>query len=642
MLFSNIRADSRNQECGFVYTFHRRYMRERLRGVLVLLVLFLILLETLARQPNLTIPLRWLDYVARDSFVRIHGAEEVSDVVIVAIDDTSFAWTGYQWPWPRAYLAEIIDAISAGDPAVIGVDILLVERSADAAGDRALVEAVERAPQSVLLVRHFQHGGAETLAKPWPELRAAATALGTSPLVLDSDAVLRRTPAYTTFNGEIVYNWIFHLARLFLNVPPPEQPAPDGLTFAGQRVPLYDGTLWIKYFGPAGTFPTYSAVQVVEGDVLREHPDAFRGKIVLLGVTSPTLQDVYPTPFSAKERMAGVEVFANAVETVLRGRFLREAPLWFSWVLTALMAALAWRIVQARAIWKHLLFVLLGMLVYLFVAYWVFVEGDFFLPAGGPLLALALGVLLSLGIRAATEEVEKRRVRQLFSRFVSPQVVEQLLEMDDLSALNRRTELTVLFSDIRNFTALSEHLTPEEVVSLLNLYLEAMTTVIHQCGGTVDKYEGDAILAFFGAPLPLPDHPEKAVEAALAMREALREFKAKWRGEFPLPEDFDIGVGISTGEVFVGLLGPGERLNYTVIGDHVNLAVRLQEATKTYNWPVLLGETTAARVKDAFELEFVEAAHLKGRSQAVGVYKLLGRKAEPTRDDGSENATDRQ
>ena len=610
-------------------TLYRRYTSERLRlAIFALWVLFFLLMEAFGRRPGVATLLRRADYLTWDFFVRVHEVEVPSDVVIVAIDDTSFAWTGYQWPWPRAYLAEIVDAISAGEPAVIGIDILLVERSYDAAGDQALAEAVARAPQSVLLVRRFQQGDAETLAQPWFELRSAATALGISPLVFDGDAVLRRTPAYTTYNNEAIYNWVFHLARLFLGVPPPQQPSPQALMFAGQQVPLRDGALWINYFGPAGTYPTYSAVHVVEGDVLREKPDAFRGKIVLLGVTSPTLQDVYPTPFSAKERMAGVEVMANAVETVLSGRFLHEAPLWAAWVVTLLAAGLAWWTLRIRTVWKQLLLVFLGMVSCVLGAYLAFVKGGLFLTVSGPALTLLFGVLFPMTARAATEEMEKRRVRQLFSRFVSPQVVQQLLEVEDLNAMNRRTELTVLFSDIRNFTTLAERLTPEEVVSLLNLYLEAMTAVIHRCGGTVDKYEGDAILAFFGAPLPLPDHPHKAVEAALAMREALQEFKAKWHDKLPLPENFDIGVGISTGEVFVGLVGTEERWNYTVIGDHVNLAARLQDATKHYNWPILVGETTAERVKDAFLLEFVEEAHLKGRSQAVGVYKVLGRKEE--------------
>ena len=601
----------------------RRFFSLTILGVLVVLFLGL---ETIGRLPGRMTPLLRVDLATEDFLMRLHAPPPPQDVVIVAIDDASFAWTGYQWPWPRAYLAKIVDAITAGEPQAVGVDILLSERSDDPAGDQALAEAVARAPYVVLPVLRFEQGGAETLAQPWPELRAQADALGIAPMVLDEDAVLRRLPAYTTFNGEIFYNWAFYLAARRLGVSPPQNPSPEGVDFAGQRVPLENGSLLVNFYGPAGAFPTYSAVSVAEGDVLREHPDAFRGKIVLLGATALTLQDLYPTPFSATKRTAGVEITANAVETLIHARYLRHAPLWVAWLLTVVAVTVAWGVLTVRAVWKQLLLVVGGVLGYLAAVYLVFVHGGLWLPVGGPVLTLLFGVFFPSVERAVVEEMEKRRVRQLFSRFISPAMVERLLEVEDLSALNRRANLSILFSDIRNFTTLSESLAPEDVVSLLNPYLEAMTAVIHRYGGTVDKYEGDAILAFFGAPLPLPNHPKQAVEAALAMQDALQAFKEKWRGKLPLPEDFDIGIGVSTGEVFVGLLGPEDRLNYTVIGDRVNLAARLQGATKRYHWPVLIDDRTAALVEDAFELEFVESAYLKGKTQAVGIYKVLGKK----------------
>ena len=601
----------------------RRFFSLAILGVLVALFLGL---EIIGRLPGKMTPLLRADLATEDFLMRLRGPLQPQDVVIVAIDDASFAWTGYQWPWPRAYLAKIVEAITAGEPQAVGIDILLSERSDDPAGDQALVEAVARAPCVVLPVRRFEQGGAETLVQPWPELRAQADALGVAPMVLDGDAVLRRLPAYTVFNGQTFYNWAFYLAAKHMDVSSPQHPSPEGVDFAGRRVPLENGALLVNFYGPAGTFPTYSAASVAEGDVLREHPDAFRGKIVLLGATTLTLQDVYPTPFSASKRTAGVEITANAVETLIHANFLRRAPLWVEWLLTFVAMAVAWGVLTVRTVWKQLLLVLGGVLAYLAAVYLVFAHGNLWLPVGGPVLTLLLGVFLPSVERAVVEEMEKRRVRQLFSRFISPAMVERLLEVEDLSTLNRRANLAILFSDIRNFTTLSESLAPEEVVSLLNPYLETMTAVIHRYGGTVDKYEGDAILAFFGAPLPLPDHPSQAVEAALAMREALRAFKEAWRGKLPLPEDFDIGIGVSTGEVFVGLLGPEDRLNYTVIGDRVNLAARLQDATKRYHWPILIDDHTAALVEDAFELEFVEAAYLKGKTQAVGIYKVLGKK----------------
>ncbi len=607
--------------------FRRSVVHHRLHlAILALLLLIALAGETIGRFPGRSTPLETMDYATHDFFMRARGTLPAQDVVVVAIDDASFAWTGYQWPWPRAYLAKIVNAINQGEPAVVGLDILLAERSDDPAGDQALAEAIAAAPNAVLLVRRFQQNGSETLAQPWPALREAATALGISALSLDEDAVLRRVLAYTTFADQVYYNWVFDLAGLKLGVAPPSHPSPSGLDFNGRRVPLENGMLLINYAGPPGTFTTYSAVSVAEGDVLAQNPDAFRDKVVLIGVTSPTLQDIYPTPFSATRRMAGVEVVANAVEMLLHGNYLRRAPLWADWLLTLLAVLFAWGVLRWESPWKQVVAVIGGLVGYGVVAYLVFLKAGLYLAIAGPAVVMLFGVLFPLVERAVAEEMEKRRVRQLFSRFISPKMVEQLLAVEDLSTLNRRAELSILFSDIRNFTTLSERLSPEEVVALLNPYLEAMTAVIHRHGGTVDKYEGDAILAFFGAPLPLEDHAKRAVRAAWEMREALAAFKAEWTGRSPLPEDFDIGIGISTGEVFVGLLGPEDRLNYTVIGDHVNLAARLQDATKRYGWPILISETTAEQVADEFELEFVEAARLKGKTQAVGIYKVLGPK----------------
>ncbi len=183
----------------------RRFFSLTILGVLVVLFLGL---ETIGRLPGRMTPLLRVDLATEDFLMRLHVSPPPQDVVIVAIDDASFAWTGYQWPWPRAYLAKIVDAITAGEPQAVGVDVLLSERSDDPAGDQALAEAVARAPYVVLPVLRCEQGGAETLAQPWPELRAQADALGIAPMVLDEDAVLRRLPAYTTFNGEIFY-WTF-------------------------------------------------------------------------------------------------------------------------------------------------------------------------------------------------------------------------------------------------------------------------------------------------------------------------------------------------------------------------------------------------------------------------------------------------
>jgi adenylate cyclase len=211
----------------------------------------------------------------------------------------------------------------------------------------------------------------------------------------------------------------------------------------------------------------------------------------------------------------------------------------------------------------------------------------------------------------------------MFSRFISPEMVTQLLDTQDISSLNKRTELTILFSDIRGFTTISERLSPEEVVGLLNPYLEVMSEVIHKHGGTVDKYEGDAIVAFFGEPMPFPDHALRAAKASLEMRLELKILTDGWKAEGRFTDIFEMGIGLNTGEVFVGLLGSEQRINYTVIGDAANLAARLQDQTKEFGYPILISGETNEQIKSEIKTEFVASRILKGKSEPVEIFRVI-------------------
>jgi adenylate cyclase len=589
----------------------------------------LVLLEILALLPGLTTPLERLDYAARDVLIRLRGQRPPHpDIVVVAIDDFSFNWTGYQWPWPRAYLAEIVDWLNEAGAKVIGLDVFLFEADPDPQGDAALAQALAETPASVAVVQIIrdQEQATVTLKLPRSDYRSALDGLGITPIKLDEDAIARRLQVYDTYDKQVFYNWAFEIAGKFLGVEPPSNPAARSLTFAGDQIPLTGGTLLVNYAGPSGTYHPYSASRVVLGDY---PPEAFKDKIVLIGATSLTLQDVYPTPFSAQERTAGVEIIANAVATLLDGTYLTILPPWVNLALIIGAALVAGLVVRAKSPGLMLGLMTAGMLTYTLSAVLVFRRGNTFLPVIGPETMLFLGVVLPTLEQAVAQEIEKRRVRGLFSRFIAPEMVDQIVASQDLASLNKRADLTILFSDIRGFTTLSEKLSPEELVALLNPYLEVMTEVIHKHGGTVDKYEGDAIVAFFGEPVPHPDHALRAARAALDMRLALESLRQRWQAEGRLPQRFEIGIGLNSGEVFVGLLGSAQRINYTVIGDNANLAARLQDLTKTYGWPVLLSESTRKQIETEFETDFVEAAPVKGKSEPVRIYKLLGRKGAP-------------
>ena len=605
-----------------------------LRFILVLgTAVLLLIIQTLGLSNNITTPIERLEYSMQDTFVRLRGTEELSgEIIIVAIDDQSFAWNGLQWPWPRSYYGEIVDQINQGGGKVIGVDLILFEPDEkQPENDRVFATALEKSQASVAVMEINRTSGegfeTETLSLPLSIYRDALDGMGITGVNRDEDAIVRNIAAFGSYQGEAYPHWAFEIARLYQNAEPAVFTA-SGVQYNGQTIHLSSGNLPVYYAGPAKTYPTYSASDVHDGITLEQDPDAFRGKIVLIGPTSLSLQDIHPTPFSAKKLTPGVEIVANAVDTIINSKFMIYAPPWVSLLMVVLAAVLAYFITLSKRPSFTVALLGVSILVYLVIAYLLFSGQRYALPTIAPSLMLFLGVILPTLEQAVSQEQEKRRVRNLFSRFISPEMVDQMMKTQDLNSVNKRADLTIIFSDIRGFTTLSEKMTPEGVVTLLNPYLEAMSQVIYKHGGTVDKYEGDAIIAFFGEPVPYKDHAARALRASLDMRKALAELREKWAAE-GRPSQIEMGVGINSGEVFVGLLGSEQRINYTVIGDNANLASRLQDLTKTYAWPILISESTYQQVKNEFDTELADAVTVKGKTKAVNVYKVLGPKGAP-------------
>jgi adenylate cyclase len=598
----------------------------RFRVILIVTTaIVLMALEFASILSNVSNPIESLELGARDTMMRVRGVRPTSgDIVIVAIDDDSFNYTGYQWPWPRSYLAQIVDEINKGGARVVGLDILLTEAGRDAGGDAALAKSLSQSPASVSDMEVIRpQPNMISLSLPIEPIRSSLKAVGITTVIQDTDAVTRNIQAYDSFQEQVYYNWAFQVASQYLKTPPPTNPGTNGLTFNNQQVPLHKGLLLVNYNGPARTYPTYSAYQVALGDILQENPNAFKDKIVLIGATTITLHDVYATPFSAQQPTPGVEIVANAIDTLINGDYLQDTPPWVGLLIIIIMAILASQISRIQRPSLTIFIMVSVMIIYAGITYLLFLIKGLYIPTVAPQLMVFLGVVLPTLEQSVSQELEKRRVRNLFSRFISPEMVNQLIETQDINSLNKRANLSILFSDIRGFTTLSEKLSPEEVVSVLNPYLEAMTKVIEKFGGTVDKYEGDAIVAFFGEPVVHEDHALRAVRTAVDMRKSLAELHQMWEKQ-GRPYRIEIGIGINSGEVFVGLLGSAQRINYTIIGDNANLAARLQDLTKTYQWPILISQSTYDQVKDEFEAELADSVIVKGRSEAVNVYKLTG------------------
>ncbi|NWF55468.1 MAG: adenylate/guanylate cyclase domain-containing protein [Syntrophaceae bacterium] len=380
-----------------------------------------------------------------------------------------------------------------------------------------------------------------------------------------------------------------------------------------------EGRLLINYRGPQKTFPHYSATDVIHG---RIPPTALREKIVLVGATAIGIYDIRVTPF--EHVYPGLEIHANVIDSILQGHFLYR-PNWITLmdllVVIVLGVMLGAILPHLKAHWGALLagglFLSVAVLgKYLFEALGVWMNLTY------PSLNLILIYLGVTGYRYMTEEREKKKIRGAFQYYLTPSVVEEMLQNPEKLKLGgEKKDLTVLFSDIRGFTSISEKMTPDGLVKFLNEYLTKMTDVVFKYDGLLDKYMGDAIMAIWGAPLDQPDHVRRACLTALDMVEELHRLQKKWSAEgMPF---LNIGIGVNSGLMVVGNMGSDRRFDYTVMGDSVNLGSRLEGLNKLYGTNIIVSEMTFERVRDEFWVRELDLVRVKGKDQPVKIYELL-------------------
>jgi adenylate cyclase len=377
--------------------------------------------------------------------------------------------------------------------------------------------------------------------------------------------------------------------------------------------------LLINYYGPAGTFPTYSFVDVLHN---RLPETAFHDTIVLIGAAATGLGDTFVTPFSMV--LPGIERHATVIANALRGDALQRRDTTALLDLSA-MAVLGLVIGWLGAVlpWSW------GMLVTLILGAGYTVLNGFVVAWGGLWVNLLFPLLTVVGNYGAitsykflTEARQRRILRRAFQHYLHPTVVEQVSQHPELLALGgEQRELTVLFSDIRGFSTFSEHLAPEVLVQLLNEYFNAMTQAVVADDGLVDKYIGDAIMAVYGAPLSMPDHAYHACHTALRMLDALQALQPHWQAR-GLPV-IHIGIGINSGMMIVGNMGSDLRFSYTVMGDEVNLGARLEGATKEYGTPIIISEATWEHIKDRLATRELDVIRVKGKDQPTRIFEVL-------------------
>ena len=385
-----------------------------------------------------------------------------------------------------------------------------------------------------------------------------------------------------------------------------------------------EGRMLINYRGPQKTFPHYSATDVIHGRVPAE---AFRNKIVLVGATAMGIYDIRVTPFD--HVFPGLEVHANVIDTILKQQFLYR-PNWAT--LFDLLAIIGIGLIlgiflpKRKALWGALIGIILFTAFFL-ISNQLFQKQGIWVNQTFPLFNLILTYLTITGYRYMTEERERKKVRGAFQYYLNASVVEQMLkDPEKLKLGGEKKDLTVLFSDIRGFTSISEHMTPERLVKFLNEYLTTMTDIVFKYDGLLDKYMGDAIMAIWGAPLDQADHPLRACYTALEMVEELHVLQKKW-GTEGMPR-LNIGIGINAGPMVVGNMGSERRFDYTVMGDSVNLGSRLEGLNKVYGTNIIIGEMTYERVREEILGRELDLVRVKGKGQPVKIYELLSLRAK--------------
>lgn len=589
-----------------------------------------------------------------------------------------------RWPWPRLVHAQLLNFLARGPAKVVAYDVIFTERDqrrfdvqgeewTGAESDKALADATARAGTVI----HIADAVAEPLERdtgalraplpplpggeyrldgsveerpivtfPIPGLFEASHALGHNFVVLDPDGPLRRSVPFIRAGGRWIPSLGVAAAINALGLAPSQvRLDADGLWVGDRLVPLVEQEIpsyygerrrsrraLIHYRGSAAADESgrstyreyafydlfYSEQQLLAGAKPQIDPAVFKGKVVMVGATAPALSDLFTVPFPGK--MPGAQVHAAVVDDILSRRPMRPAP-WAASAAVTVAAGIVLGVVGvALGPWVALGVALVGSAGLAAALSAVFARG-LWLTLTEPLMGVALATLSGVTYQYVVEGREKRRVKQMFGRYVSRDVYEQLMQDPALARLGgQRRDMSVLFSDIRGFTTVSEAGAPEEIVGQLNEYFSRMVPIVFANRGTVDKFVGDMIMALFGAPLEDPDHADHAVKTAVDMIAELHRLNEEWTAAGR--PALDIGVGVNSGDMVAGNIGSEALMSYTVIGDNVNLGCRLESLNKQYHTRIIISESTRSRLKGRYDIRPLGAVTVKGKTKAVDIHEV--------------------
>jgi len=466
-----------------------------------------------------------------------------------------------------------------------------------------------------------------------PMFSETARSFGLFTLGKDPDGYIRRSPLLIEYMGEYYPSLNLEVARAYLN--PPMSPIihalgneNEGIVNGIQLGDLYiptdeQGNLLINFYGPGRTFPHYSLADVILGKI---SPETFKDKIVLLGFIGSIYQDVHSAPFQAGT-YPGVEVHATIIENILRQDFLTRpeaTTLIDALILFLLGIGLGIVLHRVHSLRWELLSAVLSVIVVAAIAHIAFLFWRIWFNMTFPVLFIVLDYLVITSYKYFAEEKKQRIIKHAFEHYVSPAVVKKILETTENPTLGQEQRImSALFSDIRGFTAISERMSSKELSEFLEEFFTPMIAIIAEHEGTVDKYIGDAIMVFYGAPQEQSDHAIRACQTAVDMNIRVEELRVRWKARgLPL---INIGLGINSGEMSVGNIGAKERFDYTILGDNVNLASRLEGVNKQYGTNIIISQFTYDLIgHDAFTVRELDIIRVKGRKEPVAIYELIG------------------
>jgi adenylate cyclase len=600
-----------------------------------------------------------------------------ADVVIVEIAEDSFHSIPDRFPWPRSHYAHLLRNLARAGARAVAFDLLFSDPDPHGARNDSLFREALRATRIGVLASKREEDSPLYILTSGERnfgniFYHAESMLGFVNIRPDDDGIYR---TYSTAfiadtaaaSGVVIPTFAFSVLNRYFGFPAGTTPERDGtdFTYAGRLLPASDASsILINFYGPSGTFPRVKFQDVIDdssftsteeattGEQINTfddpefgylHDGTFRNKIVLVGATVPEYKDLFPVAFGrgiqrGDNLMYGVELHANLIENVLRDSFLRrQSPA--SEILMVLILTLAaffsTSLIKEFRTKKTILLELLTVVCALLLvgivwlcAVRLFNASNIILSVTPALCAVGFGYIASTTYHFISERKQRLLIKSMFSTYVNPQLVEELVNDPSKLVLGgRREELTVLFSDIEGFTTISQDMEPERLVALLNEYLSIMSEIVFTNRGTLDKYEGDAIMAFWGAPIPQADHALLACRAALAMRDALVPLNQRWQREGK--PRLNIRIGINTGPMVVGNMGATGKFAYTVIGDSVNLASRLEGANKEYRTSIMASERTYELVRGTIRGRKLDRIAVKGRSVPVTIYEIVRETSVP-------------